>query len=383
MPDVQSGIEVEEQGVIDPNSDAGFAESLARATGNELPEGEAQRLSEGERSVEAGLEVEEPGGPARGPDGKFTSRTPAEEPVAEQTPPGEVEQTPEEAEAERLLAGKFKSSEELERGYKELESKLGQRDEATERRIAELEQATREREQRRELPPLPVASEETMAQLDSMVARNGGVETITWLAENRPDLLEAGYEAWKATDDPRAEQAEMIYRTALATQPWQQSAPQAAPQRDPILEELHMKRRLEGQLDVVKSTAPDWDQIKPHVYESFQELPQHLQAGLVAEDPEAIQTSMYALVQTARVKAREKLATFAAQSGEEGRQAQVAAKQATAIATGGLRSVAPAGAGEAPADETPQEKSERVRAALHAALLGTETADVREGLTYS
>jgi hypothetical protein len=387
MADVASGIETVDESV-DPNSDAGFAQSLASAVGGEITPEQAQSLNEGERSIESGLEVEEPGGQPRGLDGKFVAQTPAEEEPAEQTPPGEEEQpTPEEAEAERLLAGKYKTEEELERAYKELESRLGDPNDVS-RQLAAMQaelQAVREaREERPQaLPDLPVVSEEQMARLDGMVAQYGGVGTIQWLAENRPDLLDAGYEAWKATDDPMAEQAHTIYRTALATGAMHQPAAPAQPQRDPLLEELHMKRRIETALDGVKGAAPDWDQIKPHIHQSFTELPAYLQQDLVADDKTANDRAMFALVQSARVHAREKLAVHAAQAGDEGRAASVAAKQATALATGGLRQVAPAAAGGVPpADETPEQRSERVRAALHDALLNTETTDVREGLTF-
>ncbi len=373
MPDVAEGLESGGE-QIDPNSDQGFAASLASTLGKELDPAESQRLEEGERSVESGLEVEEPSAPTRDAQGRFAAVDTVVEELAETPPTDEEEPLP--AEETPPAEDPWKQR------YEELNSVLGRQGQE----LGELRRALAEREQQPQAPPdLPVLTEEDQSRLDQFISRDPK-QAMLWLAENRHDLIEHGYQAWMDTGDPEASSAWTRYQAILASQmsqPQQPVQPGLPPDQAAILQEMSLQRRLVSSLEAVKASAPDWEQIGPHFADAFDAAPDNVKQLVISQDPNLHNAGVFAIISDARVRATQKLASQAAQGGAQRQAEAVAAKTSAGLTRGGMRPVAQRPAvGEAPADETSEQKSERVRAALHQAILNTETTDVMSGLTF-
>jgi len=103
------------------------------------------------------------------------------------------EQAREEAEAELRYAGKFKSAEDLEKAYKELEKKLGQKDETTQEPEAESEEESEEEtddesEQSEEVQAILKASEEYYSNDNKL-----SPETVQRLKEMPSEKLVEAY----------------------------------------------------------------------------------------------------------------------------------------------------------------------------------------------
>jgi len=103
------------------------------------------------------------------------------------------EQAREEAEAELRYAGKFKSAEDLEKAYKELEKKLGQKDETTQEPEAESEEESEaetddESEQSEEVQAILKASEEYYSNDNKL-----SPETVQRLKEMPSEKLVEAY----------------------------------------------------------------------------------------------------------------------------------------------------------------------------------------------
>lgn len=103
------------------------------------------------------------------------------------------EQAREEAEAELRYAGKFKSAEDLEKAYKELEKKLGQKDETTQDQEAESDEETEvesdeESDQSEEVQAILKASEEYYANDNKL-----SPETVQRLKEMPSEKLVEAY----------------------------------------------------------------------------------------------------------------------------------------------------------------------------------------------
>lgn len=146
--------------------------------------------------------------------GRFTKAEEAAEP--------EVEETAEE-QAERLLAGKFKSPEELERAYTELQSLIGKRLEPEDLRdaLSKLDDLPD-----RLAEKLTSYEEDVPAQIDPVWANQQIEEDPArfsyWAKDNAPHLLGRAVQAWGEEDPFAAAQFVTDVRLAAAEQKFEQ-----------------------------------------------------------------------------------------------------------------------------------------------------------------
>lgn len=260
------------------------------------------------------------------------------EPV-EKTDTSEKEVVVEEtAAAEKLLAGKFKTAEELERAYTELQSTLGRQGTET----GELRKAV---EELRAQIHAPVEQPPARVQItEQLIDENPARATILAYDQKDEASLEIAFEAWKLEDpftasqwlsDKRLEQYKeqvSLEQKKLREEVKTLSAPQeAAAQRE----------EWTSAFSIVLADHPDFGQHAERILEEVAPKFPNILGSLADGDAQAkaeILTALYAIDRaqdTDPEKLRETLNEEARAAADEARQAREGAKVVTQSTTGG------------------------------------------------
>ena len=365
-----------EGGESDPNTESGFNAALAKSVGSELSSEQIEEMSGSDTDVLSGLTTEE--SRPRDEHGRFLPK-PEAEPVeeagaapaeAEQQEPDPVQEVIEQhgGDAAAALVAALKERDEAQSLIGRQGNEVGD----LRQQLAELkgrfEQA---QEHVPAVSPVPFLDAATSEGIENMVAEQGGHATMSWVVENRPDLIDAVVNSWKVEDPVGA--AEFVARKA-AYETMSQFQPQAVTP-DPILEDLRTEKAIAVALDSAKEglTEGEWTAIKPFLPDELSKAPQIIQGAIMSPDKDTRQQGINALVQLTKGRA---IAEATAQAKAEQVAASVAGKQAAQVATGSLRPVTKGETGE-------PKTSEEISAAFRDALLATETTSVRDGLTYA
>jgi hypothetical protein len=268
--------------------------------------------------------TEEPAGRKRDPDtGRFVrSEEDTSREGEEQTPSTEGGE-----EGERLLAGKYKTQEELERAYRELESKLGQRPEVTqlEQRIQQMEQMLREAQKNEpETPAAPAyIDRETQSALDDLVAEEGGEKALDWVLHNRPELYQHALKTWASMS---AEDAFAAARFDFGLQ-LDAIRDEQAKALEARTAPLAAQEQTQQFVDVFKGFAsknPEAATLGREMMAVMQESPL-LAAAVASGDPTRQEDALRLMLSTAKAGQSPELARRAAETAREdaARQAQM------------------------------------------------------------
>lgn len=355
MPDVNQGLTVGDEAppevdLSDPNSQEGFEAALARSIGGDTEEDVAPAVADG---------LEQPGTePARDEHGRFVK----------QTPPETVE---EEAQAEPLLAGKYKTVEDLEKAYAEAQSLIGRKDQEMNDRLARLEAEVKASQ---EAEPAGPMTEEDVNGISEMLSEHGGQRTFAWIAENREDLIDETLKQWIIDDPAEAIPVATRYHTIRAQQELgaQPSALPPSLQRTVELDEL---RNVMGK---VAAGTSDWESVSPHLEKALEghDNREALAVMMKSGNPVSQEAALKFLLPSARILAMQAAASGSPAVTADQAAKVAAAKKATALVTGSQSA--------ASALETGTEADESAAriAAFKASFAETPTSDIGAGLTF-
>jgi hypothetical protein len=369
----------------DVNTGSGFNEALARIAadqaGVEVEEGTVFEDAP-DTSIASGLTfTEEESTQPRDDSGRFTSRQPegGEEGVA---PEGE-EETPETPEV--VLTPEAQQLQEAQKliGRQSEEVGLTRRENQELReRLARLEGRLESREQTpAQTAPLPVADDVTIERLENMFEQGGAQGMMSWVIQNRPELIEAAEDIW-AADDPVAASRYTARRLAYEVIENERAALQrpAEPQQDEFVEGLKRERQIGATIQTVRSgmSEGEWGAIREHLVPLLQDetTPEIIKNAVVSEDQNVQLQGVNALVQIARGRA----IAAATEKANVERAAQVKnTKQRAAVATGSLR---PAPERKPDQAVTPEDREAAIKA-FHETILRAPTTSVRDGLVFN
>jgi hypothetical protein len=393
MPD-----ELREGEGLDPNTDVGFNTMLAKQAGRELSSEEAERLSDSERNVSAGLTFEESTQP-RDESGRFAAREPEAAPAApaEGAAPAEAEAQQEEevdpitglalslldkheGNAEAAVAEALSNADEhaqslIGKQSNEVGDLRRQNQDLAERlaRIEGYREAAAQAPQPAAPPPgLPDPT--VLDGIGNMAAERGWQPTMNWIAQNRPDLFEPALEMWGEDQPFQAAQVAVAYRQNLSAP----TGPPAPSENDAVMEEIRLERAVGSALEIARSSlpVPQWDAIKSHFTSAFDKAPEAIQQMVISSDHATQKAGVEVVVELAKGRV---IAEATAKARRESVEAAVPTKQAAMVATGSLRPAAerkPDGGGNEPPSK------EEATAAFHKRILDANTTSVQDGLTF-
>ena len=285
------------------------------------------------------------------PEGFEAAMRAAEARAAGQEPESQTEQEESTSEQEEASVEAEAAPEEVDendptfqKGYAkalgEQSEKLGQERaerEALERRLAQLEAELEEDE-----PPLPPG--DVWEKLEPLYETRGGEGMMFYLANNEPELIDAGLALWKENDFRNAELYEKQMNRLVADM---QSKEPGQP--DPavaglVAENAQQKAmtNLARELGADKITA-----LQEHLEPAFKEAPQRLQEVLAEDfqsgDAKRVEDAFRTLFTLAGARSNPEATKVAA---DQRAAASRAAKQSAQVATGSQRAVAPSGSVE-------------------------------------
>lgn len=189
------------------------------------------------------------------------------------------EQTSVEEQAEQLLAGKFKSPEELEHAYTELQSRMGQQGSE----LGQLRETLEKLNQRLEVPeqePQFALDQPTIDWFDEQVERSPQA-AATWAKENDTSgvLYQRALDYWKE-DDPFAA-ATWVFNDRLEQQK-KEFAEQLTQHTRPLVEQSR-QQAIASAWNAAKHQLPDLDERAAEVLKAAEFAPE-LARGLMDSD---------------------------------------------------------------------------------------------------
>lgn len=356
----------EGQEEFDVNSDAGFAQALARAVGTEVSEEQIQHLDNNDTSVQHNLVTEEESAPsqARDEQGRFA---PAALPDEE----------------EEGVAPQVEEEDPREREFREAQSLIGrQGNELGElrRQIEELRQTQSQPEAAQQAPPAPApfVDQETVDQLYGAIEKSGGPQIMQWVVSQRPDLFDAALETWADISPAQAAGWNARYQTWLAHEQikvqGQGSAQPAAP-ADPYVQRIVQREQAGELVEALKGEvgAQKWALIKDHLPTVYGNEGNVALRNLIA-NPDR-ETAMHGLRLAAQVAEAEAIKAKTAEVTQQRQQESTQAKQAARVASGSLR---PA---QKRQPEAGEDDSEARKQAFRDALLAAPSTSVLDNIT--
>ena len=231
--------------------------------------------------------------------------------------------------------------------------------------------------------PEPMTAE-LQDSLATMFDEQGAEQAMGWLADNRPDLIEAGINVWAEQDPFQAGRFASRYDRFLQDEQVQveQAQQPQQPQEDPILAQMRAREQFTMLADGARSqlgiSDEDWPAVREHVVPAFndEKTSPLIKNAIISPDPQTQFQGMLEIVRDAHGRAlnvsQQAAETQAqAQAAEEAEQRKL---QAT-VATGSLRPV-PEGK---PVEELTSE--ERI-ALFKQSLLAPPSTSVLQGLTF-
>lgn len=370
---------------LDPNSDAGFNALLARQAGVELSSDKLEELQGSETSVKAGLTFEESAGQPRDEQGRFAPAAPPAE-DAQGAAPAEAEAQQEEVDPLVSLAASLLDkhdgdaeaavAEALQGADPAAQSMIGRQ--ANEmgmlrQELAELRGRLEGYQAAAQQPvPQPVGlPDPSMGEgLSNMVAEHGGPATVSWAANNRPDLIDQAIKAWGEYEPFEAASFRQDYMAGLQIH-------QAQPANDPVLEDIRLERGVASAIDMVRNglTDGEWLAVKDHLMPALERAPKMVVDSIVSPDPNVQRDGAHLLVELAKGRV---VASAQAEAAKQVAEQSAAVKQATQVATGSLRPVDE----RQPGGDGKSLTKDEITAEFHKRLLATETTSVRDGLTF-
>jgi len=358
----------------DPNSDAGFGALLAeRGLG---PIDEPTRTDE-DRFVDQ---------PAVPP--------PVEQAPAEEAPPegGQAEPEQDPAVAAFLAEHGGDAQTALEAALREREGaqsligrqgqELGDLRQSVARLEGRLDQAMAE-----EAMPVPEPmTDEMIAGLENMFEEQGPQQAMEWLAENRPDMIEAGINVWAEQDPFQAGRFASRYDNFLqqeqAMVEVQQAPPQPQQVDDPILAQMRAREQFTMLADGARTqlgiSDEAWPIVRDQVVPAFNdpETSPLIKNAIISPDPQTQFQGMIEIVRQAHGRAMN-----SQQQAAEQQAAQAAADEAeqrklgAQVASGSLR---PAPEGKSIQDMTSEERIVLFKQSL----LAAPSTSIQDGLTF-
>jgi len=373
-------------GNIDPNTEAGFYESLAKSAGIEIDP--AALLSEGlqDTSIEAGLEVPESAQQPRGEGGRFAPKEPVaaepETPAEEAAPPSEGEEDDPLAALIEQHGGDAKAALAAVAAERDnAQSLIGkQGQELGELRAAQAAREAAREEVERLVPQTPAQPTALVTEAQLREAIEAGedpaqqaVGVMSWVIDNAPDMVEDVERIW-GEFDPFAALA--FRQDRLRFEAEKEAAEKQPPANDDTATWVQTKRTQEDigvALQAARQgiTDEEWEGLKPLVLEELNAAPQYEKDAINTGDVKTKAEAFGYIVARARGKVTSEATKTAA---EQAAAEALGAKQAaTVVHAGAERRDEPAGTGG---------EEESVSKKLQRALLETETTSVAEGLTY-
>jgi len=250
--------------------------------------------------------------------------------------------------------------------------------------VARLEGRLDEQQAYAQQEPLPEpVTEELTASIETMFEENGAQQSMNWLAENRPDLLETGISVWSEIDPFQAGRFAARYDNFLQEEEQlaQQAAEPQQPQGDPILDQMRAREQFtqltEAARNQLQISDEAWPLVREHVVPAFNDEATSplIKNAIISPDPNTQFQGMMEIVRDAHGRA------IAAQQSQAEAAAQQAAadeaeqrKLAATVTSGSLRSV--------PEGKPVSEMTSEERIALFKqSLLAPPSTSVIDGLT--
>ena len=260
-------------------------------------------------------------------------------------PEGGTAETAEEAE-EKLFAGKYKTTEDLERAYTELQSKLGaQGDELG--KLRDLEKRFEDYiAQQQEVPqPSPFETRDWDEKIDWDNPAQARYAAL-WIAQNEPYNYETFLDAWATNaTNPRAVTA---FELEMKDYEWEQKLEEA---RAPVAQ-MSEKLSAEERAQQVTST---FEQVWANLAAQNPDLDENMAQGIIEEatnnravaevfmdgDADQMASSLNLLLNAARYRRSQAEAIASAQENEAAMTAKSKANLTKATATAGAQSKQP------------------------------------------
>lgn len=227
------------------------------------------------------------------PEPEAEAEAPKERPRDEQ---GRFAKAEEEPQEERLYAGKFKSEEELERAYTELQSLMGKRLEPEELKEALVglnalpDRIAEKLTSYEDEGPVEVDASWFKEQLDEDPAR-----LSYWAKDNAPHLLGRAVQAW-GEEDPFAA-AQFVTDVRLAAQ--RQEFEQMLTQHTSRYEQVYRQTSISDAFAAVAAEIPDIAEYAKEIMEAAKFAPE-VKRGLTSESADERERSVKALYFLAR-----------------------------------------------------------------------------------
>jgi len=357
----------------DPNSDVGFGALLAeRGLG---PIDEPTRTDE-DRFVD---------GPAVPPEQAPPEEAPSEEGQAppEQDPAVAAFLAEHGGDEQAALAAALKERENAQGLIGRQGQELGDLRQSVARLEGRIDQAMAE-----EAMPVPEPmTDEMIAGLENMFEEQGPQQAMEWLAENRPDMIEAGINVWAEQDPFQAGRFASRYDNFLqqeqALVEQQQAPPQPQQVDDPILAQMRAREQFTMLADGARTqlgiSDEAWPIVRDQVVPAFNdpETSPLVKNAIISPDPATQFQGMIEIVRQAHGRAMN-----SEQQAAEAQAQQAAADEAeqrklgAMVASGSLRPAAPEG-------RSVQEMSSEERIALFKqSLLAAPSTSIQDGLTF-
>lgn len=302
---------------VDLDTDEGFGAALAALAGG----GEAPAVEE-----PAAQEESTPEGQPRDEQGRFAAEAPPAEVPQEgaASPAAQEESTTDPwADAPEALRSEY---ERVKREAAEAQSLIGRQG----NELGTLRQEIEQVKARLETPatpttppPVPGTASPDVEAVEAMVSDQGGQAAMNWVANNRPDLIDATLEAW-AIEDPVA--AAAFAGRMAAYEAMQEYQPAAAPN--------NVEANFQQGMATVRSERSDWEAIKDHLNPALEEAPAIIRNNVMSEDAATQLEALRGLAEIARYRA---LAQATGQAIETRQAEAVAGKQAATVVSGSLR----------------------------------------------
>lgn len=389
MPDIREGLETP-----DPNTDEGFTTLLAEKVGATVPEETLQALRDNDTSVARGLTTRSEETPVAGSE-TTTEEVPAagaaseggETPALDEAVLEYMEKhggTPEQALS--ALYQEFTNAQKLIGTQSNEVGELRGRLEGLEKYLQEQAQAAPEPRFDAQIP-----TSEANEELEMFFEERGPQAAMSWVVENRPDLIEQAIGVWSGIDEVGAARFATRYDRFL-DQEMQSSASAGTTesqtsQEDPFLAQLKAQAAFTQAVETARVASgldgEEWAAVKDEVIPVLNdESTSVLIKKAVAEpsSPEDQVEGLKAVFQIAKAKALAKATTEATASVRSTEEAALAErKKAAMVATGSLTPQQGESGTEGMTEE--EASAERVKR-FKQQLLDADTTDIASGLTY-
>lgn len=248
--------------------------------------------------------------------------TPVEETTTEETPVEAVE-TPVEPVVEKLYAGKYKSPEELEEAYQNLNSVMGRQG----NEMSDLRQKLDHLESRVSQPTQAPYSQDQIME----AAEGNPMGTAVWALQNAPHTYEGVMEVWYENNPKDAARFEQhLAMESLKDDMRKEIAPVAGP-----VTQMTQQQEFYSAWTDASKTLPDLNSFSQQIIEAAEETPEIL--GVLQNGDHAAKTRVItSLYWMARGRSSDTLAAAQQQVDKEAEQkAQEGKTQATVIVSPG------------------------------------------------